>query len=246
MMKRRKRKCPYCHQWFLPHPQTAYHQKCCSNTHCQSSRRIKTQAGWRRRNPDYYRGPENVRRVREWRQRNPDYKRSRRSSVPKRAPDSPSISLLVQKRGRLRLLNVLQDVWPLQSVNNKRLTPSKIMRLQDLFEFSAFAVLCSLREEKGERTPKAALRRRVTIWIPDVIEKEQGISRGPPRQMLCLIRQPVFTKGALPSQKRHLPFYASRASPTEGISTVSVSGSARVSSQRFYQHKRVRLRSTRS
>ena len=144
MMRRRKRKCPHCHQCFLPHPQTAYHQKCCSNIHCQSSRRVKTQAGWRRRNPDYYRGPENVRRAREWRKLNPEYKRPRRSSVSKRVPDPSPISLSVQKRGRLRLLYVLQDVWPIQIPKRKVLNVTQNHMQQDLFAHVTLVVFCTL------------------------------------------------------------------------------------------------------
>ena len=50
----RKRPCLVCRRWFWPDRRVGARQRACSERSCQVSRRARTQASWRRRNPDYF------------------------------------------------------------------------------------------------------------------------------------------------------------------------------------------------
>lgn len=53
MPEARKRPCTICRRWFRPDPRVGARQRACRQPECQTARRRKTQADWRRRNPDY-------------------------------------------------------------------------------------------------------------------------------------------------------------------------------------------------
>ena len=53
MPEARKRPCAICRRWFRPDPRVGDRQHACGKPGCQISRRQKTQASWRRRNPGY-------------------------------------------------------------------------------------------------------------------------------------------------------------------------------------------------
>jgi hypothetical protein len=53
MSEARKRPCAICRQWFRPDPRVGARQHAWGKPECQGSRRRKTQASWRRRNPGY-------------------------------------------------------------------------------------------------------------------------------------------------------------------------------------------------
>src|ERR1039458_2499873 len=53
MPEARKRPSAICRQWFRPDGRTGSRQHACGKPECQTSRRQKTQASWRRRNPGY-------------------------------------------------------------------------------------------------------------------------------------------------------------------------------------------------
>ena len=53
MPEARKRPCSICRRWFRPDPRVGARQHACGKAECQASRRQKTQAGWRGRNPGY-------------------------------------------------------------------------------------------------------------------------------------------------------------------------------------------------
>lgn len=53
MLKARKRPCTICRRWFRPDARVGERQRACDRPGCQTARRQKTQASWRRRNPDY-------------------------------------------------------------------------------------------------------------------------------------------------------------------------------------------------
>ncbi len=50
----RKRPCLVCRRWFWPDRRVGTRQRACSERSCQTARRARTQASWRRRNPDYF------------------------------------------------------------------------------------------------------------------------------------------------------------------------------------------------
>ena len=49
----KKRPCTICRRWFQPEPQVVARQRSCNNPVCRTALRKKTQASWRKRNPDY-------------------------------------------------------------------------------------------------------------------------------------------------------------------------------------------------
>lgn len=49
-----KRPCRICRRWFRPDRRVGSRQHACGRPECQISRRKKTQASWRVRNPDYF------------------------------------------------------------------------------------------------------------------------------------------------------------------------------------------------
>jgi hypothetical protein len=53
MPKVRKKPCRICRRWFQPDPRVGARQRACAEAECQTARRQKTQANWRKRNPDY-------------------------------------------------------------------------------------------------------------------------------------------------------------------------------------------------
>src|ERR1017187_5636392 len=53
MPEARKRPCAICRRWFRPDGRVGSRQHACGNPECQTSRRQKPQASWRRRNPGY-------------------------------------------------------------------------------------------------------------------------------------------------------------------------------------------------
>jgi hypothetical protein len=53
MPEARKRPCAICRRWFRPNARVGSRQHACGKPECQTARRQKTQASWRRRNPGY-------------------------------------------------------------------------------------------------------------------------------------------------------------------------------------------------
>ena len=80
MSTRRRRKCRNCGQLFRPDPRNVRHQRYCSGSACRrarASRPVSAAGCPRRQNRDYFRGPEQVERVRAWRTAHPGYARKR-------------------------------------------------------------------------------------------------------------------------------------------------------------------------
>jgi hypothetical protein len=85
MSQRRRRKCRNCGALFRPDPRNLRHQRFCSKSPCRGASKAESQRRWRGKpdNRDYFRGPENVERVRAWRAVHPGYWRH---SVPNPHP----------------------------------------------------------------------------------------------------------------------------------------------------------------
>jgi len=49
----RKRPCMICRRWFRPDPRVGDRQRACGKPECQTARRQKIQASWRKLNPGY-------------------------------------------------------------------------------------------------------------------------------------------------------------------------------------------------
>ena len=75
MSQQRRRKCRHCGTLFRPDPRNLRHQRFCSQPPCRRASKAFSQARWLAKadNRDYFRGPENVERVRAWRAANPGY-----------------------------------------------------------------------------------------------------------------------------------------------------------------------------
>lgn len=79
MKKQRRRKCRHCRELFRPDPRNRYHQRYCSAQPCQRASKAASQRRWLEKpaNRDYFRGPEQVERVRAWRAAHEGYWRRR-------------------------------------------------------------------------------------------------------------------------------------------------------------------------
>ncbi len=79
-------KCLHCKKLFVPDYRNRGRQKYCSSAECQAVSKHASQAHWlsRPENRDYFRGPENVKRVQQWRTEHPGYWR-RQTRKPRRA-----------------------------------------------------------------------------------------------------------------------------------------------------------------
>jgi hypothetical protein len=68
-----QRKCCNCKEFFIPDARNATRQRYCSKPECRAASKKAAQQQWCNKNPSYFRGPINVKRVREWRGKNPGY-----------------------------------------------------------------------------------------------------------------------------------------------------------------------------
>lgn len=68
-------KCLHCRKLFVPDYRNRGRQKYCSSAECQGVSKRGSQAHWlsKPENRDYFRGPENVKRVQQWRAAHPGY-----------------------------------------------------------------------------------------------------------------------------------------------------------------------------
>ena len=54
--RRRRKRCRFCHEPFVPDPRLKGRQYACSAPQCQKERKKASQRRWLSRNPDYFRG----------------------------------------------------------------------------------------------------------------------------------------------------------------------------------------------
>lgn len=73
--RRRRRKCLCCKELFDPDARTADRQRHCGKQACRRASKAWRQRRWlsKAENRDYFRGPDNVERVRRWREQHPGY-----------------------------------------------------------------------------------------------------------------------------------------------------------------------------
>jgi hypothetical protein len=83
-------KCANCHQPFRPDPRNAWHQRYCQADACRAASKAASQQRWlaKPENRDYFRGADNVARVRAWREAHPGY--ARRAGKPRRPTHAPT------------------------------------------------------------------------------------------------------------------------------------------------------------
>lgn len=66
-----KKRCPHCRCYFIPHPSVGSRQRACSKSTCQKMCKAKNNKGWRKRNPEYFKGE--YPRVKKWLDDHPGY-----------------------------------------------------------------------------------------------------------------------------------------------------------------------------
>jgi hypothetical protein len=88
-------KCLHCREFFVPSPNNRRTQRYCSKAQCRKASRAAAQAKWLKKpaNCSYFRGPENVERVRAWRERHPGYWRKKRPALQDALQDLASTEL---------------------------------------------------------------------------------------------------------------------------------------------------------
>jgi hypothetical protein len=111
----RKHRCKHCRLFFHPDPRNARKQQFCSTPECRKGSKAASQQRWLKKpeNQDYFRGPDNVRRVQEWRKTHPGY--WRRKACPKQGPlqdllskngeENPSVETTLGKEALQDLLS---------------------------------------------------------------------------------------------------------------------------------------------
>jgi len=65
-----KRKCRCCKESFIPDYRNVKRQRCCNKPECRKASKAGCQRRWVKKNPTYFKGSDNVERVREWRRAN--------------------------------------------------------------------------------------------------------------------------------------------------------------------------------
>ena len=117
MTRSRRRKCRHCGQLFQPDPRNRYHQRYCSAEACHRASKAASQRRWLRKakNRDYFRGPENVERVRQWRATHPGYWRRGRSVIGRALQeDSLTQPIDQNKNSDVLVHSALQDLLAAQ------------------------------------------------------------------------------------------------------------------------------------
>lgn len=91
----RQRICRHCKESFTPNPHNWTRQHYCSKPECRKARKIKSHLAWLAKNPNHYKGPENVERVRQWRKDHPNWAK-RAKTKPKPPPEAVPLHDLLQ------------------------------------------------------------------------------------------------------------------------------------------------------
>ncbi len=109
--------CEHCNCLFHPDPRNQRKQKYCSSPACRKASKAASNRVWREKpeNLDYFRGPEQVKRVQEWRRNNPGYWRrkpaSKRSALQDHCPVKKEQNQAVVP---IEAKSALQDHWIMQ------------------------------------------------------------------------------------------------------------------------------------
>lgn len=79
-MRKPKKRCKICHQWYEPDARTRRHQTCCGKAACRKERKVRANRSWRDRSPDY--GRSRRLKVCAWAKGYPDYWQQYRRNHP--------------------------------------------------------------------------------------------------------------------------------------------------------------------
>jgi len=89
-----KRTCRHCKEPFLPNRRNWTRQHFCYKPECRKARRIKSHQRWLAKNPNHYKGSENVERVRQWRHKHPDWAKQSKTNPKTQSKAAPLQDLL--------------------------------------------------------------------------------------------------------------------------------------------------------
>ena len=156
-------KCLHCKRLFVPDYRNRGRQKYCSAVECQSESKRRSQQRWlsQPENRDYFRGPDQVRRVQQWRAEHPGYWK-RQPRRPRRAlQDACSEQVPVQ-----------QELLPVQAPQVSR--PA----LQELCEVKT-PLLVGLIAQFTD----AALQEDIVAYTRRLIARGQDILDQPSRRL---------------------------------------------------------------
>ena len=89
MNRKRRRKCRHCKNLYLPDPRTKDRQHYCSSPDCKKASKAASQKKWLSQpsNRNYFRGPDQVRRVQQYWEVHPEVRRRSRRLKKKRLQD---------------------------------------------------------------------------------------------------------------------------------------------------------------
>lgn len=143
----KKRKCPYCKRTFRPHPRVGSRQKTCGSPTCKKSRKVQTDAHWRRQNPDCCQ--DDYERVKEWLAQHPGYLKQYRQTHPeyvqknreaqKHRDRRKRIHLDIQAQIKNQLPEITEQLWNQPDLDIQASIP--IQPLEMTFLFSRFPCL---------------------------------------------------------------------------------------------------------
>ena len=108
--------CLHCGLNFCPDYRNKGKQRYCSSLQCRAASKAASQKAWlgKPENREYFRGPDNVDRVRQWRRNNPGYSRGKSVLKKKTLQDHcPRKSIEIQ-RVKKSFPETLQDHWFMQ------------------------------------------------------------------------------------------------------------------------------------
>ena len=112
--KPNKPKCRHCGKFFTPDYRNRHHQYYCPDPGCRRVSKAASQRRWLRRvqNRDYFRGPEQTRRVQQWRKSKPGYwkKKPSISQITPAAESQPLEQVQKSCNASDGLTKPLQDV----------------------------------------------------------------------------------------------------------------------------------------
>lgn len=144
-------KCLHCREFFIPCSNNRRTQRYCSKGECRKASKAAAQAKWQNKpqNRCYFRGPENVERVRRWRERHPAYWRK------KRPPPA----------------DALQDLAPIELSHNQAVTLSETRLIADDFivcEASSAPTASALQDLASVQVP--LLAGVVSLLVGDALQ----------------------------------------------------------------------------
>jgi hypothetical protein len=98
------RKCLNCSDFFTPDPRSKGHQRFCSRLDCKKASKRASQQKWlgKPENRNYFRGSDNVQRVRDWRAKHPGYAR--------RTPVRTATALALQETLTAQAIEIADEI----------------------------------------------------------------------------------------------------------------------------------------